>query len=567
MTERRLARATNALGIGAAVALIHLVVILPNHPGAMTPGALKVFSLETPALAALLVVARGAWARWLAVLVAVWLTATLVIKLADLIANVAFLRDFNPVLDLHLVPAGWRMLTGALGVAPAAGLLALAALVMLAFATALAWAARRLARVTAPPGTAAVAAGLVALVAVDRLQPADVDPPGISFNLRLVAEHVRDVGQARADLAAFRKAAADDPAAERHGPGLLARLEGRDVLIMFVESYGRTALTNPRYARVIRDRLEGIEQDLTAAGLAARSAYLTAPVTGGQSWLSHATLLSGLLIDTQGRYKALVASPRRTLLHLARDAGWTTAAVMPAITLDWPDAAYFGYDRVLAAADLGYRGPPFNWVTMPDQFTLAAFERAALQPGPRRSVFAEIALISSHAPWTPVPELVPWQTIGDGSGFAQFLGNGPAADALWRDRPRVRGQYRKALDYALSAAGAFAVRRAPTKPLIVIVGDHQPAPFVSEAPGDHAVPVHLIGPPDLLEAVGPWSWRAGMLPAEAGPVWRMDTFRDRFLAAFSTPGPQARAEIAQPSCVPPATIHTRPSPLRAVPSC
>ena len=40
-----------------------------------------------------------------------------------------------------------------------------------------------------------------------------------------------------------------------------------------------------------------------------------------------------------------LSSPRRTLLHLAQDAGWQTAAVMPAITLAWPEAQYFGYDR------------------------------------------------------------------------------------------------------------------------------------------------------------------------------------------------------------------------------
>ena len=61
-------------------------------------------------------------------------------------------------------------------------------------------------------------------------------------------------------------------------------------------------------------------------------------MVGGQSWLAHASLLSGLRIDNQGRYRALLASPRRTLLHLAQAAGWRTAAVMPAITLAWPEA-------------------------------------------------------------------------------------------------------------------------------------------------------------------------------------------------------------------------------------
>ena len=57
---------------------------------------------------------------------------------------------------------------------------------------------------------------------------------------------------------------------------------------------------------------------------------------------------------------------------------------MPAITLAWPEAGCFGYDRVLAADDLGYRGRPFSWVTMPDQFTLAALERRCSRRAPRR---------------------------------------------------------------------------------------------------------------------------------------------------------------------------------------
>ena len=47
---------------------------------------------------------------------------------------------------------------------------------------------------------------------------------------------------------------------------------------------------------------------------------------------------------------ALLASPREGLFHLARRAGFQTAAVMPAITRDWPEAAVMGFDQVLPAA-------------------------------------------------------------------------------------------------------------------------------------------------------------------------------------------------------------------------
>jgi hypothetical protein len=202
---------------------------------------------------------------------------------------------------------------------------------------------------------------------------------------------------------------------------------------------------------------------------------------------------------------------------------------MPAITLDWPEAGYFGYDRILAARDLGYRGLPFNWVTMPDQFTLGAFDRIALAPAPRPPVFAEIALISSHAPWTPVPPLLPWDAVGDGRAFNRFATAGDPPEVVWRDPERVRDQYRQALAYSLRTVTGFAAHQPA---LIVMLGDHQPAPLVSEQAGAD-VPVHVIGSPAALARLDGWGWTPGLVPAPDAPVWGMDAFRDRFLAAFA----------------------------------
>jgi hypothetical protein len=229
---------------------------------------------------------------------------------------------------------------------------------------------------------------------------------------------------------------------------------------------------------------------------------------------------------------------------------------MPAITRAWPEAAYFGHNTVLAAADLGYRGLPFNWVTMPDQFTLAAFERMLLDPGQRPAVFAEIALISSHAPWTPIPPLLPWDELGDGKVFDPYATAGDPPHVVWRDRDRVRDQFRQALDYTLAATLAFTARRAPTAPLVIMLGDHQPAAFVSEGFGGRSVPVHLIGPPEVLALTAGWGWTDGLLPDPSAPVWPMEAFRDRFLDAFA----------AEPTCGGPPP-DARPQPLPEAPSC
>ena len=70
-------------------------------------------------------------------------------------------------------------------------------------------------------------------------------------------------------------------------------------------------------------------------------------------------------------------------------------------------------------------------------------------------------------------------------------------------------------------------------PLFIILGDHQPAEFVSGGPS-FDVPVHVVGPDHLVAMIGHWGWTPGLLPDKALPEWSMDLFRDRFLRAYST---------------------------------
>ena len=128
-----------------------------------------------------------------------------------------------------------------------------------------------------------------------------------------------------------------------------------------------------------------------------------------------------------------------------------------------------------------------------------------------------------------MPPLLPWEEIGDGSGYRV---EGEPAEVVWRDPDRVREQFRRSLEYALRAVGGFAARRAGDPPLIVLLGDHQPASFVSEDPAGRDVPIHMIGRPEVLARIDGWGWTPGMVPAATAPVWDMEAFRDRFLDAF-----------------------------------
>ncbi|MEL7175323.1 MAG: sulfatase-like hydrolase/transferase [Pseudomonadota bacterium] len=530
--------------LGLAALILHLVLVQPNHPAALSWKTPLLFPLELPViLLALMALGRGRFALWLrAGLVGVLLLIA-VLKTADFAMFTALARGFNPVADLPLIEAGLRLVTGAVGLfltgaGVMAALIAVALVaVALWWATGV-WASLRFGR--GPTRLAAVSAILFAGLATAEIGdtmgrwtvPASI--PGTAFTARIGVERTLMVRNTLEDLRAFSIAAAQDPFAGR--AGLLDAID-RDVLIVFVESYGRASLETPLYAETHRPTLLRSQARLRGLGLSMRSGLLRAPTRGGQSWLSHATFANGLWITNQTSYGAALASGRKTLFHIAADAGFRTAAVMPQITLDWPEAAFMGFETVLAAKDLGYEGLPFNWVTMPDQFTFAAMDRLLQTSEGDRPLFTQMALGSSHAPWLPVPELVPWDAIGNGEIFSPMAEAGDPPDVVWRDRDRVRDQYRQAVDYALRVVFDYAARRAADAPLIFVVGDHQAAGFVAldERPD---VPIHIIGPDHLIARTADWGWSDGLLPAKEATPRAMNDMRNLILETFSKPRPK-----------------------------
>lgn len=539
---------TGALRLLTATALLHLVLIQPNHPEALTPGALAVFPLELPVILALLVAAGGGAAgRVLRVALVGTLGLTMLLKAADYGAFVAFGRGFNPLADLHLAHAGWTLLSGAVGTVRAVLALAGAAAAVAAATAALWWATGVWARLPARPPVRLVALALAlpaaALAAAEIGQarrawtlPPELSRaiPGAAFTARVAIERVEMVRATRADLAAFRAAATNDPMHEA-GP-LLDHLGDRDLILIYVESYGRSSFDNPLYAGTHVGALREIEAELAALGLSMRSAWATAPMAGGQSWLAHGSVATGLWLDTQARYRAMLASPRRSLFHVARDAGRRTVAIKPAHVFPWPEGAVFGFDAIHDAAGLGYRGEPFNWITMPDQFTLHALDRLERDRPGRPALVVQVALVSSHAPWTPIPELVAWDEIGDGAIFNRWALSGDPPEVVWRDHDRVRDQFRLAVDYSLRTVGAWAARHAGDPPLIVMLGDHEPARFVAGVDG-FDVPVHVIGPARLVDRFAAAGWTEGMRPDPALPPVRMDRMRDLLLTTLSSGAP------------------------------
>ncbi len=335
----------------------------------------------------------------------------------------------------------------------------------------------------------------------------------------------------------FEKVVAVDQFPDLPPEQLLAHLGDVDVLMVFFESYGRSILDQDRFQRFSLPSLDGFEAALKQEGLHSASTFLTSPIAGGQSWLAHGTLESGLWLPHQSYYNALLATERLTLTKAFAKRGHRTVAMKPAIIMPWPEGAAFGFDQIYAAEDLGYAGLPYNWVTMPDQYTMSAFEQFERSDADRdRPIFAEFSLISSHAPWTHIPPVVEdWSSIGDGTIFSTWAEIGDPPHVVWADPERVREQYGKSIRYVLEMLASYAAEHVDDNTLMIIVGDHQPAPLVTGEGATRDVPFHVVtGNLELLQPFLNWGLVSGMHPDETADVKRMDAFRDWFLDAFSS---------------------------------
>jgi hypothetical protein len=189
-------------------------------------------------------------------------------------------------------------------------------------------------------------------------------------------------------------------------------------------------------------------------------------------------------------------------------------------------------------------------MTMPDQYTLATFQAREMTPDDRRPVMAEIALISSHAPWAPVPKLVPWEDVGDGTIFNDARTD-ESVDDVWRDPKRIGEYYALSVNYTLDTLASYVATFGRDNMLMIVLGDHQPMSFIAGEDASHEVPVHIIARNQaLLAAFDQNTWTPGMEPSRDSPSWSMDTIRKRLLEAF-TPSTEGAGSPGAPSRVEP----------------
>ncbi|MFO1351518.1 MAG: sulfatase-like hydrolase/transferase [Gammaproteobacteria bacterium] len=288
-------------------------------------------------------------------------------------------------------------------------------------------------------------------------------------------------------------------------------LGGADVYLVFFESYGATVLDEPDRAQALQPSYAALTQTCADTGWSIASALLDSTTFGGSSWLAHSSVMTGSQIDGPQRYEMILASTRTTLARRFKAAGYRTLALMPGLKQAWPEGDFYGFDDIVPAARIDYRGPAFGWWAIPDQYTLDWLYRNAIAKPDRQPLFVFYPTVMSHAPFSPTPPYQPdWSRLTTSDPFPAEQVSQVFARSGWRD---PSASYIGTIHYNLAVLAGFLRERLHDNALIVVLGDHQPPAIVSGVGASHAVPVHVLSrDPALLDVFLRAGFKAGVLP-------------------------------------------------------
>lgn len=293
----------------------------------------------------------------------------------------------------------------------------------------------------------------------------------------------------------------------------LSRVQGADVLLIFVESYGATAWDHPRAVKYLAPVRAQLDADIKGTGRSVVSGFVESPTFGGGSWLAHISFLAGLEIRDDESNQRLMTQQRETILTTFRSKGYKTIAVMPGMSQPWPEGAFYGFTDIYDYFRLDYHGPSFGWWDVPDQYSLYKLDALAIAPKNHQPVFAFYPTVSTHTPFIPTPPYQPdWSRLSSVKPFNdEDLAHAWDEEADWLN---LEPGYLQSIAYAFKSFGGYLRHRPDRDLVMILIGDHQPPALVTGPGASWEVPVHVIASrPGILDRLTQRGFRPGLAPS------------------------------------------------------
>jgi hypothetical protein len=467
-------------------------------------------------------------ATWLRVITIVWIALVLG-RYADVTATALFGRDINLYWDLRFIPDVVSLLAKAAHIWLVLGVVVAVAFVLTLLYLVLRWAILEVTRAARDPGTRAVLATASAIVlllfAAESATGAHV--PGVDVARPVTLTYARQVGVAVRAMAGTTTVPPSPPMTSG-----LARIAGADVYLIFLESYGAVTFDRPSFAHGVAAARRTFEEAIRDTNRDVVSAFVESPTFGGNSWLAHISLMSGIEVRDPDVNAMLMAQKRDTIVTAFKHRGYRTIALMPGLWQAWPEGSFYHFDDIYGGERLAYRGPEFGWFDIPDEFALAKFDALEGEKRSRPPLFMFFPTISTHTPFRPTPPYQPdWsRTLTDQPYDEADLDRSFDQQADWLN---LGPSYVDAISYTYATLSGYLRKTRDRDVVMILLGDHQPPALVSGEGAPWDVPVHVIASRrDVLDRLVAAGFRPGLTPSR--PVLsKMHALLPILLNAFS----------------------------------
>ena len=232
-----------------------------------------------------------------------------------------------------------------------------------------------------------------------------------------------------------------------------------------------------------------------------------------------------------------MAQKRDTLVTAFGHHGYRTLAIMPGLHQSWPEGTFYGFNEIYDEERLDYRGPPFGWWSVPDQFVIAKLDAFVSAGGTAAGashapVFAFFPTTNTHTPFSPTPPYQPdWSRVMTEQPY-----DAAELQQAWEQYPdwlNLGPSYVHALSYTYETLGGYLRLRADRDFVMILLGDHQPPAVVSGEGASWEVPVHVIASrKGILDSLLAQGFGSGLIPRHPAAA-HMHALLPILLAAFS----------------------------------
>jgi len=294
--------------------------------------------------------------------------------------------------------------------------------------------------------------------------------------------------------------------------------EKPNVYLFMIESYGKIVTENPQFKNVYNREIKIVESALKQRGWISSTNYSEAPVSGGHSWLSYTTVLTGVPIDNQPAYEFILRSPGRFphLINYFNFLGYNTIKLQPlrgraGIPFNLL-RRFYNFSTWVNFEDLAYTGNKFGWADIPDQYSLNFTQEKYIQHF-QQPKFLFFLTLTSHFPWQDLPPFFSdWTKISDPFLKPQISSELRPSNNHWpktmnnifhRIRKKLGFSYALQLEdylfedylnqilYQLRYLSDFIINKVPDNSIIILIGDHQP-PVLTSRLDSFQTPIHII---------------------------------------------------------------------------